>query len=91
MEDRNDLSKIEFGKTWVILSRDLTVMNPNLVVGSQGIVVGKLANYTLKVQFPRVTVGVNWRDCDIVEGKTGIPTEADQPKVIPQPRTMGAE
>jgi hypothetical protein len=91
MEDRNELSRIVFGKTWVILTRDLTVMNPNLAAGSQGLVVGKLANYTLKVAFPRVTVGISWRDCDIVEGKTGVPTEADQPKVIPQPRTMGAE
>jgi len=91
MEDRNDLSRIVFGKTWVILTRDLTVMNPNLSAGSQGLVIGKLANYTLKGAFPRVTVGVSWRDCDIVEGKTGTPTEADQPKVIPQPRTMGAE
>jgi hypothetical protein len=91
MEDRNDLSKIRFNETRVILTRDLSTMNPNLVVGSQGMVVGKLANYTLKVAFPRVTVGVSWRDCDIVPGKTGMPTEADQPKVIPKPRHMGEE
>jgi hypothetical protein len=91
MEDRSELSQIVFGKTWVILTRDLTVMNPNLAAGSQGLVVGKLASYTLKVAFPRVTVGVNWKDCDIVPGKTGTPTEADQPKNIPKPRTMGEE
>ena len=83
MEDRNELSRIVFGETRVVLTHDLSVMNPNLVVGSQGLVVGKLANYTLKVAFPKVTVGINWKDCDIVEGKTGMPTEADQPKVIP--------
>jgi hypothetical protein len=91
MEDRSELTKIVFGQTRVILSRDLSVMNPNLVAGAQGLVVGKIANYTLKVAFPRVTVGVNWRDCDIVPGKTGMPTDADQPKVIPKPRHMGEE
>jgi hypothetical protein len=91
MQDRGELSRIVFGETRVILTHDLSVMNSNLVAGSQGLVVGKLANYTLKVAFPRVTVGVNWRDCDIVEGKTGMPTEADQPKVIPKPRHMGEE
>jgi hypothetical protein len=91
MEDRNELSQIVFGQTRVILTRDLSVMNPNLVQGSQGLVVGKIANYTLKVAFPKVTVGVNWRDCDIVPGKTGMPTDADQPKVIPKPRHMGEE
>jgi len=91
MEDRSELERVEFGKTWVILNRDLSTMNPNLVVGSQGLVVGTLANYTLKVAFPRVTIGVNWRDCDIVPGKTGMPTEADQPKVLPKPRHMGEE
>jgi hypothetical protein len=89
MEDRSELQRIVFNQTRVILTRDLSVMNPNLVVGSQGLVVGKLANYTLKVAFPKVTVGVSWRDCDIVAGKTGMPTEAEQPKVIPTPRTMG--
>jgi hypothetical protein len=89
MEDRNDLSKIVFNQTRVILTRDLSVMNPNLVAGSSGLVVGKLANYTLKVAFPKVTVGISWRDCDIVPGKTGMPTEAEQPRTIPTPRTMG--
>jgi hypothetical protein len=91
MEDREELKRVVFGETRVILTRDLTTMNPNLPPGSQGLVIGKLANYTLKVAFPRVTVGVNWKDCDIVPGKTGMPTEADQPKVIPKPRHMGEE
>lgn len=91
MQDRDELSRVVFGQTRVILTRDLSVMNPNLVSGSQGLVVGKLASYTLKVAFPKVTVGVNWRDCDIVEGKTGMPTEAEQPRVIPNPRHMGQE
>jgi hypothetical protein len=91
MEDRSELSRIVFGETRVILTRDLSVMNPNLVAGSQGLVIGKLASYTLKVAFPRVTVGVSWKDCDIVEGKKGMPGLEDQPKVIPKPRTMGEE
>lgn len=91
MEDRSELERVVFGQTRVILNRDLSTMNPNLVVGSQGLVIGTLANYTLKVAFPRVTIGVNWRDCDIVPGKTGMPTEADQPKVLPKPRHMGEE
>ncbi|MGP8077309.1 MAG: hypothetical protein ACLQD8_02280 [Thermoplasmata archaeon] len=91
MEDRKDLERVVIGETRVILTRDLTTMNPNLSQGSQGLVVGKLANYTLKVSFPRVTVGVNWKDCDIVVGKTGMPTDADQPKQIPKPRQMGEE
>jgi hypothetical protein len=91
MEDRSELSRVVFGETVVILNRDLSVMNPNLVEGSQGLVVGKLANYTLKVAFPQVTVGVSWKDCDIVPGKKGMPTLADQPRVIPKPRTMGEE
>ncbi len=89
MEDHKELERIVFGETRVVLVRDLTVMNPNLVSGSQGLVVGKLANYTLKVAFPKVTVGVSWRDCEIVAGKTGMPSEAEQPKVIPNPRHMG--
>ncbi len=91
MEDRSQLDRVVIGQTRVILNRDLSVMNPNLVAGSQGLVVGKLASYTLKVAFPNVSVGVNWKDCDIVEGKTGMPTLADQPKVVPKPRTMGEE
>ena len=91
MEDREELNRIVFGQTRVVLTRDLSVMNPNLVTGSQGLVVGKLANYTLKVAFPKVTVGVNWQDCEIVEGRTGMPTDADQPKVVPKPRHMGEE
>ncbi|MGI0055237.1 MAG: hypothetical protein ACREB9_07355 [Thermoplasmata archaeon] len=91
MKDRSDISQLVFGKSRVILTRDLSTMNPNLPIGSQGLVVGKLANYTLKVAFPRVTVGVNWQDCDIVEGKSGMPTEAEQPKHIPKPRAMGEE
>jgi hypothetical protein len=91
MEDREQLTRIVFGQTRVILTRDLSVMNPNLVAGSQGLVIGKLANYTLKVAFPRVTVGVNWKDCDIVPGKTGMPGLEDQPRVIPKPRQMGEE
>jgi len=91
MQDRDELSRIVFGETRVVLTRDLSVMNPNLVTGSVGLVVGKLANYTLKVAFPKVTCGVNWRDCDLVAGKTGMPTEAEQPKVVPKPRHMGEE
>ncbi len=91
MHDRSELARVVFGETRVILNRDLSVMNPNLVAGSQGLVIGKLANYTLKVAFPKVTVGVNWRDCDRVAGKTGMPTDADQPKVVPKPRHMGEE
>ncbi len=91
MQEHEELDKIVFGKTRVVLTRDLSVMNPNLVAGAQGLVVGKIANYTLKVAFPKVTVGVGWRDCEIVPGKTGMPTEAEQPKVIPTPRHMGEE
>jgi hypothetical protein len=91
MQDRDELRHIVYGETRVILTRDLSTMNPNLVAGSQGLVIGKLANYTLKVAFPKVTVGVNWRDCDLVPGKTGMPTDADQPKVVPKPRHMGEE
>jgi hypothetical protein len=89
MEDRSQLDRIVFGETRVILTRDLSATNPNLVVGAQGLVIGTLAQYTLKVAFPNVTVGVSWRDCDIVPGKTGMPTDADQPKVVPIPRHMG--
>jgi len=91
MQDREELRRIVIGESRVILTRDLSTMNPNLVSGAQGLVVGTLANYTLKVAFPKVTVGVNWRDCDLVEGKTGMPTDADQPKVVPKPRHMGEE
>lgn len=91
MKDRGEIARIVFGETRVALSRDLSVMNPNLVPGAQGLVIGKLANYTLKVAFPKVTVGVNWQDCDIVPGKTGMPTDAEQPKVIPKPRTIQDE
>lgn len=91
MKDRDELHRIVFNQTRVILTRDLSIMNPNLVEGASGMVVGKLANYTLKVAFPKVTVGVNWQDCDIVEGKTGMPTDADQPKVIPRPRAITDE
>jgi hypothetical protein len=91
MKDRSELKQILFGQTRVTLTRDLSTMNPNLVPGAQGMVVGTLANYTLKVAFPRVTVGVNWQDCDIVPGKTGMPTDAEQPKMIPKPRSMGDE
>ncbi|HYK92477.1 MAG TPA: hypothetical protein VEY07_00330 [Thermoplasmata archaeon] len=88
MEDRAELGRIVFGQTRVVLTRDLSIMNPNLVPGAQGLVVGKLANYTLKVAFPKVTVGVNWQDCDIVSGVTGMPTQAEQPKDIPRPRQI---
>lgn len=91
MQDRSELSRIVIGETRIILTRDLSVMNPNLVAGSQGLVVGKIANYTFKVAFPKVTVGINWRDCDIVAGKTGMPTEAEQPKVVPIPRHAGED
>jgi hypothetical protein len=91
MKERSELERIVFGQTRVLLNKDLSIMNPNLVEGSSGLVVGKVATYTLKVAFPRVTVGINWRDCDIVVGKSGMPTEAEQPKVIPRPRTMGEE
>jgi hypothetical protein len=91
VQDREELRRVVLGETRVVLTRDLSVMNPNLVAGSQGLVVGKLATYTLKVAFPRVTVGVNWQDCDLVAGKTGMPTEAEQPKVVPKPRQMGEE
>jgi hypothetical protein len=75
-------------QTRVILTRDLSIMNPNLVEGASGMVVGKLASYTLKVAFPKVTVGINWQDCDIVEGKSGMPTEDEQPKHLPAPRSV---
>ena len=88
MKDRNELLRVVFNQTRVVLVRDLSVMNPNLIPGASGLVVGKIANYTLKVAFPKVTVGINWRDCDIVEGKTGMPTEAEQPKTIPGPRSI---
>ena len=91
MRERTELQRVVPEQTRVILTRDLSIMNPNLVVGAQGLVVGKLANYTLKVAFPKVTVGVNWQDCDIVEGRTGMPTDADQPKVIPKPRQIQDE
>jgi hypothetical protein len=91
MKDRDEIRRVVFGQTRVVLTRDLSVMNPNLVPGASGLVMGKLANYTLKVAFPKVTVGVNWQDCDIVEGKVGMPTDADQPKAIPRPRSMGEE
>lgn len=91
MQDRADLERIVPNQTRVVLTRDLSVMNPNLVPGAQGLAIGKLANYTLKVAFPRVTVGVNWQDCDLVQGKTGMPTDAEQPKAIPKPRGMGEE
>jgi hypothetical protein len=91
MKDRGELSRVVFGKTRVILTRDLSIMNPNLVEGASGLVVGKLASYTLKVAFPKVTVGVNWQDCDIMEGKSGMPSDADQPKQIPKPRAMGED
>jgi hypothetical protein len=88
MKDRNELQRVVFGKTRVVLTRDLSIMNPNLVEGASGLVMGKLATYTLKVQFPKVTVGVNWQDCDIIEGKFGMTTDAEQPKVIPRPRAI---
>jgi len=91
MEDQDELKRVVVGQTRVILNRDLSTMNPNLVAGSQGLVVGTLATYTLKIAFPKVTIGVNWRDCDVVAGKTGMPTEAEQPKVVPKPRHMGEE
>jgi hypothetical protein len=91
MRDRSELQRIQFNQTRVILTRDLSIMNPNLVVGAQGLVIGRLANYTLKVAFPKVTVGVNWQDCDVVEGRSGMPTDADQPKVIPKPRAITDE
>ena len=83
MKDRSEIGRIVFHQTRVILTRDLSIMNPNLVEGAQGLVVGKVANYTLKVAFPSVTVGINWQDCDVVPGKTGMPTPQDQPKVVP--------
>ncbi len=76
MKDRNELSRVENGRTRVRLTKDLTVMNPALVEGSEGLVVGRLANYTMKVRFPAVTVGVNWQDCEIVEGVFGMPEGA---------------
>ena len=88
MKDRSDLNRIVVNQTRVILTRDLSVMNPNLVEGAQGLVIGTLANYTLKVAFPKVTVGVNWKDCEVVEGKTGMPTDAEQPKSIPKPKQI---
>lgn len=91
MNDRSDLNRIVVGETRIVLTRDLSVMNPNLVPGAQGLVVGKLANYTIKVAFPKVTVGVNWQDCDILEGKTGMPTDAEQPKSIPKPRHISED
>ena len=91
MQERSELDRVVIGQTQVVLTKDLSIMNPNLVEGSTGLVIGKIANYTLKVQFPRVTVGINWKDCDIVVGRSGMPTEAEQPKLIPKPRTMGEE
>ena len=91
MQDRSELEKVVIGQTRIVITRDLSVMNPNLVAGAQGLVVGKIANYTLKVAFPKVTVGVNWRDCALVVGKTGMPTEAEQPKVVPIPRHAGED
>ena len=91
MKDRSELQRVVFGQTRVVLTRDLSVMNGNLVAGAQGLVIGKLANYTLKIAFPSVTVGVNWQDCEIVEGRTGMPTESEQPKVIPKPRQITDE
>lgn len=91
MKDRSEIQRVVFGKTRVVLTRDLSIMNPNLVEGASGLVMGKLATYTLKVQFPKVTVGVNWQDCDIIEGKFGMPTDADQPKQIPRPRSIADE
>ena len=88
MKDRSELSRVVYNQTRVILVRDLSVMNPNLIQGASGLVIGKIANYTLKVAFPKVTVGISWKDCDIVEGKTGMPTEAEQPKTIPGPRSF---
>lgn len=88
MRDRSELQRVVMNQTRVVLVRDLSIMNPNLVVGAQGLVVGKLASYTLKIAFPKVTVGVNWQDCDIVEGRTGMPTDADQPVNIPRPRQI---
>jgi hypothetical protein len=79
VKDRSELSRVEFFKTRVRLTKDLTVMNPALVEGAQGLVVGKLANYTLKVRFPAVTVGVNWQDCEIVEGVYGMPEGSPGP------------
>ncbi|MDE1820380.1 MAG: hypothetical protein KGJ23_06855 [Euryarchaeota archaeon] len=73
MKDRSELARVKFGETRVRLTKDLTVMNPGLVEGTEGLVVGKLANYTLKVRFHVVTVGVNWQDLDIVEGASGMP------------------
>jgi hypothetical protein len=86
MKDRTEIGRIVFQKTRVRLNRDLSVMNPNLVEGALGLVVGRVANYTLKVAFPQVTVGINWQDCEIVEGQFGMPTEAEQPKIIPRAR-----
>jgi hypothetical protein len=91
MKDRSELARIVFNQTRVQLNRDLSVMNPNLVEGASGLVIGRVANYTLKVAFPQVTVGINWQDCDIIEGKTGMPTDADQPKVIPRARGVANE
>jgi hypothetical protein len=88
MKDRSELQRIVMNQTRVVLTRDLSIMNPNLVEGATGLVIGKLASYTLKVAFPKVTVGVNWQDCDLVEGKFGMPTDADQPKSIPAPRAI---
>ena len=86
MKDRSELGRIVLNQTRVQLNRDLSVMNPNLVEGASGLVVGQVAKYTLKVAFPQVTVGINWQDLDIMEGKSGMPTDADQPKVIPRAR-----
>jgi hypothetical protein len=91
MKDRAELDRVVFGQTRVILVKDLSVMNPNLVEGSQGLVMGRIANYTLKVAFPAVTVGINWKDIEIVPGRTGMPTSAEQPKVIPKPRGSDQE
>ena len=52
MEDRSELSRIVFGETVVVLTRDLSVMNPNLVSGLQGLVVWKAGELHVEGRFP---------------------------------------
>lgn len=94
MKDRSELSRVKFGETRVRLSKDLSVMNSALVEGTEGLVVGRLANYTLKVRFHAVTVGVSWQDLDIVEGATGMPPGSppkDHPALRGAPKTEPAK
>ena len=94
MKDRQELAKVKVGETRVRLTRDLTTTNPALVEGIEGLVLGKLANYSLKVQFHPVTVGVSWQDLEVVEGATGMPPGAppkEHPALRGAPKLAGTD